>query len=244
MNIVETLNHGILFEKKVSQLFKQTLSFQKEKSAGQAIWKEIVVQKEKQILLLKKAVSGNPGQSPNASRIKLLPAREMEEGLAWIDQTEEELKVSDPVPAALVKLIPRIASFELRLIYSLLLKVYDLHLFKKDPELISLLNRHFQSLNFYLKKHHASPLNALTHEYPFLVIKADGKKGFREDELYQNLMSQKKEITLRLKNGDSYSGKLDSFDHFSLLCRPLIPTSPPISTLFLKESILSILIHD
>lgn len=244
MNIVETLNHGIQFETKVSQLFKRILSFQKEYSSGMEIWKEIVAQKEKQILLLRKVISGSPGQSPNASRIKLLPAREMEEGLAWINRTEMELETSDPVPATLVKLIPRIASFELRLIYSLLLKVYDLHLFKKDPELISLLNRHFQSLNLYLKRHRASSLDALTHEYPFLVRREEGKKGFREDELYQNLMSQKREITLRLKSGESYSGKLESFDHFSLICRPLIPASPPINTLFLKESILSILIHD
>jgi hypothetical protein len=244
MNIVETLTSGIQFEVKISQLFKRILAAQKEQPEGEAIWKEIFAQKEKAIRILKQALHGVEGQSPNASRIKLLPAREMEEGLAWIFKSEKELTAAGLVPAALVKLIPQIAAFELKLIYAPLLKIYNLQFVKGDPQLISLLTRHFQSLNSYLKKHHAPSLNALAKDYPFLVKKENENRGFSENDLYQDLTTRKKSVTLRLKDGTFFSGKINSFDHFSLQCLPLEGSDDPMTTLFLKESILSLQIHD
>ncbi len=244
MNIVEALTSGIQFEVKTSQLFKRILAAQKGEPEGEALWIEIFAQKEKEIRILKQALHGVEGQGPNASRIKLLPAREMEEGLAWIFKTEKGLAAADLVAAILVKLIPQIASFELKLIYAPLLKVYDLQFVKRDPQLTSLLNRHFQSLNSYLKRHRAPSLNALAKDYSFLAKKEDEKKGFSENDLYQDLTTRKKSVTLRLKDGTFFSGKINSFDHFSLQCLPLKGDAHPITTLFLKESILSVQIHD
>ena len=244
MNIVETVTVGIQFEVKASQLFKRVLAAQKEQPEGEALWKEILAQKEKEIRILKQALHGVEGQGPNAFRTKLVPAREMEEGLAWILKTEKELTPADFVPATLVKLIPRIASFELKLIYAPLLKVYDLQFIKRDPQLTSLLNRHFQSLNSFLRKHRAPSLNALANDYPFLAKIADEKRGFSENDLYQDLTTRKKSVTLRLKDGTFFSGKINSFDHFSLQCLPLEGGDNPMATLFLKEAILTLQIHD
>jgi hypothetical protein len=244
MNIIEALTSGIQFEVKTSQLFKRILAVQKEQPEGEALWKEIFAQKEKEIRILKQALHGVEGQGPNAFRTKLLPAREMEEGLAWIIKTEEELTSANLLPPTLVKLIPRIASLELKLIYSPLLKVYDLQFVKRDPQLISLLNRHFQSMNSYLRRNRSPSLNALAKDYPFLIKKEEGKRGFSENDLYQDLSTRNKSVTLRLKNGTFYSGKIKSFDHFSLQCLPLEAGNKPMTTLFLKESILSVQIHD
>lgn len=244
MNIIDALNSGVQFEIRVSQIYKKTLSFQKDQPEHQKEWKEIIGQKEKLIHLLRKAVQAMQSQGPNSLLIKLLSSKDMQEGLDWINKAEKEFNLEGTNPSRIVKLIHPITSFELRLIYSPLLNVYKLLFIKSEPQLISLLQGHLHTLNLYLKKHHAPVLTRLIKNYPFLTKGENDRKGFREDEFYQNLVKHQKPITLRLKSGVFFSGRLDGFDHFSLKCSPLNTTSRQSSTLFLKESIISIQIDE
>jgi len=244
VNIIDALNSSVEFEIKTSKIYKRLLSFQKDDHEHQREWKEIIGQKEKLIQLLKNAVQGMQCHGPNSSLIQHISSKDMQEGLDWINKAEKEFNLEGPNPSRIVKLIHPIASFELRLIYSPLIKVYSLLFIKKGPQLNSLLQQHLHSLNVYLKKHHAPSLTSLIKNYPFLTKRENERKGFREDELYQNLVKQQKPVTLRLKNGGFFSGRLDGFDHFSLKCSPLSAESKHISALFLKESIISVQIDE
>jgi len=244
MNIIDALTCGIQFEIKSSHIYRRIFLYQKGDPETQTIWKEILGQKEKLIQNLKKALLGLQRQGPNSYRIQWVTSKEMEEGLKWIDQAEREFNSTDPNPSRIVKMIPSIVTYELQLIYSPLLNVFDLLFIKGDSQLETQLSWHIQTLNSYLIKQRAPSLTPLMKKYPFLIKIENEKKGFREEDLFQNLVKHQKPITLRLKNGTFFSGKLDGFDHFSLKCRPLNSAFNSTCTLFLKESIISVQIDD
>ena len=239
MNIVDTLSNAVKFEEKVCLIYQQIAPFYQKQPETKSLWKEIVAQKEKQIQLIKKALQSlSHGQ--DTSRINLIPSREMEEGLKWVDTIYSKTQEKELSHAKTHEMIYPIISFELSTIYSPLLKVFDLQFLKGEPSWIPLLQRHIQSLNTYFKKYRFPTLASLVEQYPFINKKGDEKKGFSEETLFKSLLNNKKNITVHLRNGASFAGKLIDFDHFSIRCSA--PSS--ISTLFFKEAILSIQIHD
>ena len=239
MNIVDTLSNALKFEEKVCLIYKRTAASQKVQAESKSLWEELVAQKEKHILLIKKALkSVDYGQ--NASRINLISSREMEEGLKWVDTLYEKFQENGLSHSKIHETVHPIITFELNMIYSPLLKAFDFQFLKADPAWIPLLQRHIQSLNFYFKKHRFPTLASLVGTHPFLNKKEDEKKGFSEETLFHTLLDKKKNITVHLINGEIVPGKLIEFDHFSIRCST--PSFP--DALFFKESILSIQIHD
>ena len=239
MNIADTLSNAIKFEEKVCLIYQQTASFQKNQAESKSLWEEISTQKEKQIQLIKKILKSiDPGQ--NASRINLISSREMEDGQKWVDTLYKNLQEKETSHSKIYEMLYSIISFELNTIYSPLVKAFDLQILKAEPSWVPLLQRHIQSLNFYFKKYRHPTLDSLIDKFPFLNKKGDEKKGFSEETLFQTLLNRKKNITVYLRNGTSFPGKLIEFDHFSIRCS----TPASTSAIFFKKAILSIQIHD
>ncbi|MHB8482192.1 MAG: hypothetical protein ACYDBV_05570 [Nitrospiria bacterium] len=239
MNIIDTLSNALKFEEKVCLIYQRTAASQKIQAEPESLWEELAVQKEKQTRLIKKALmSVDHGQ--NASRINLISSREMEQGLKWVDTLYEKLQENESSPSKIHEVVCPIITFELNTIYSPLLKAFDLQFLKPDPAWIPLLQRHIQTMNACFKKHRIPTLASLVENYPFLNKQGDEKRIFSEAYLFQTLLEKKKNITVHLKNGASFPGKLIEFDHSSIRCS----TPSLTNTLFFKESILSIQIHD
>jgi small nuclear ribonucleoprotein (snRNP)-like protein len=251
MNIVETLTHGIRYEEKVSLIYQRILSSPKTHPESQGLWKEVIAQKEKQILLIKKALQAISTQGPNMSRIRLVPQKEMEAGLAWIESIAKTFQENEPFQAGTREMIFQIVSFELETIFSPLLKIFELQFVKGEPPLTASLIRQVELLNLILKKHRLPSLSALAERYPFWVKKESKKKDFTEELFFKTLLGQKKPVTLRLRDGRFFSGRLAGFDQFSISCLDADSEtdegqsrSSAKNILFLKEAILSIQIDD
>jgi sRNA-binding regulator protein Hfq len=244
MNIVEIIEMGTLYEKKVALLFNRFQSAPGQQEGESGFWKEISSQKEKEIHYLGRAAQELKRQGPNAARITLASSREMEEGLNWITGLLEKLNPGDTSFGNFRKIILEIVPFELKFIYSALYKVTGLQLIKADPRIFASLNRYLLQINRHFKKNHAAPINGLLGEYPFLDIKTVESPVFHEEEFYRNLVKQKKEITLKFRNGSSVSGKLEGFDHLSLKLLPNGPDWNPLSSLVLKESVMVIQVNE
>jgi small nuclear ribonucleoprotein (snRNP)-like protein len=251
MNIVETLTQGIRYEEKVSLIFQRILSSPKTHPESQGLWKEVVAQKEKQILLIKKALQDISAQGPNMARIRLVSPKEMEAGLAGIETIDKKYQENEPFQAGTREMIFQIVSFEFETIFSPLFKIFDSLFVKGEPPLTASLIRQVELLNLIFKKHRLPSLSALAERYSFWVKKESKKKDFTEELFFKMLSGQNKPVTLRLRDGRFFSGRLAGFDQFSISCLGEgserdegQSRSSANNILFLKEAILSIQIDD
>ena len=242
MNISESVEKAVAFEEMSLAFYRKIGAPGSQRAYAAGLWKDAVSQKEKLTGLLKKLLLEAGALRMGASRINLVSSRDMDDALELV---EGYLKKSgDPALTAEKKLemVRTIVAFELSSIYGPVFKMFDLRLLKMDPSWPPAVSRHFYDLEGYFKKSKGPDLSQLLEGLAFLLKRAPEVKSFSEETLFQTMVKERKPLTLVLKDGNSFSGLLVAFDHFSLRCRKkeVKEGLPVIEQIFMKESIVSI----